>query len=69
MRLCSHRNPEWGSFQSNAQLILYEPGEYLGYSAPPLLERLIEDGQKIHQQRLIFKETLAPVTQAGCEPK
>ncbi|QSG05465.1 IS4 transposase [Halapricum desulfuricans] len=24
------------------------PSEYLGYSPPPLLERLIEDAQKIH---------------------
>jgi len=38
------------TFRSHAQLILHELGEYLGYSPPPLLERLIEDAQKIHQQ-------------------
>jgi len=42
------------TFWSHAQLILHELGEYLGYSPPPLLERLIEDAQKIHQQRLIL---------------
>jgi len=30
------------TFRSHAQLILHELGEYLGYSPPPLLERLIE---------------------------
>jgi len=42
-------------------------GEYLGYSPPPLLERLIEDAQKIHQQRPILQETLATATQPRCE--
>jgi len=32
------------------QFILHELGEYLGYSPPPLLERLVEDAQKIHNQ-------------------
>jgi putative transposase len=41
------------TFRSHAQLILHELGEYLGYSPPPLLERLIEDVQKIHKQRPI----------------
>jgi len=36
------------TFRSHAQLILHELGGYLGYSLPPLLERLIEDAQKIH---------------------
>jgi len=34
---------------------------------PPLLERLIEDAQKIHQQRPILQETLATATQPRCE--
>jgi len=55
------------AFRSNAQLILHELGEYLGYSPPPLLERLIEDAQKIHQHRPIFQETLATATQPRCE--
>ncbi len=55
------------TFRSHAQLILHELGEYLGYSPPPLLERLIEDAQKIHQQRPILQETLATATQPGCE--
>ena len=44
-----------------------ELGEYLGYSSPPLLERLIEDAQKIHRQRPILQETLAIATQPRCE--
>jgi putative transposase len=52
---------------SHAQLIFHELGEYLGYSPPPLLERLIEDAQKIHQQRPILQETLATATQPRCE--
>jgi len=48
-------------------IILHELGEYLGYSPPPLLERLIEDAQKIHQQRPILQETLATATQPRCE--
>ena len=34
-------------FRSHAQFILHELSEFLGYSPPPLLERLIEDAQKI----------------------
>ncbi|MFN1127244.1 IS4 family transposase, partial [Halobacterium salinarum] len=55
------------TFRSHAQLVLHELGEYLGYSPPPLLERLIEDAQKIHQQRPILQETLATATQPRCE--
>ncbi len=55
------------TFRSHAQLILHELGEYLGYSPPPLLERLIEDAQKIHQQRPVLQETLATATQPRCE--
>ena len=53
--------------RSHAQLILHELGEYLGYSPPPLLDRLIEDAQKIHQQRPVLQETLATATQPRCE--
>ena len=55
------------TFRSHAQLILHELGEHLGYSPPPLLERLIEDAQKIHQERSILQETLATATQPRCE--
>jgi putative transposase len=55
------------TFRSHAQLILHELGEFLGYSPPPLLERLVEDAQKIHQQRPILRETLATATQPRCE--
>ena len=58
----------FGFARSHAQLILYELGECLGYSPPPLLERLIEDAQKIQQQqRLILQETLATATQPRYE--
>jgi putative transposase len=55
------------TFRSHAQLILHDLGEYLGYSPPPLLERLIDDAQKIHQQRPVLQETLATATQPRCE--
>jgi putative transposase len=55
------------TFRSHAQLLLHELGEYLGYSPPPLLERLIEDAQKIHQQRPILQERLATATQPRAE--
>jgi len=55
------------TFRSHARLILHELGEYLDYSPPSLLEQLIEDAQKIHQQRLILQETLATATQPRCE--
>ncbi|MDB2245257.1 IS4 family transposase [Halorubrum ezzemoulense] len=55
------------TFRSHAQLILHELGEFLGYSPPPLLGRLIEDAQKIHKQRPILQETLATATQSRCE--
>ena len=55
------------TFRSHAQLILHELGEYLGYSPPPLLERLIEDAQKIHKQRPILQETLATATKPRAE--
>ena len=54
-------------FRPHAQLTIHELGEYLGYSSPPLLERLIEDAQKIHKQRPILQETLATATQPRCE--
>jgi putative transposase len=55
------------TFRSHAQLILSDLGEFLGYSPPPLLDRLIEDAQKIHKQRPILQETLATATQPRCE--
>jgi hypothetical protein len=42
-----------------AQFILHGLGEYLGYSPPPSLERLIEGAQEIQQQRPMLQETLA----------
>ncbi len=51
----------------HAQLILHELSEYLGYSPPPLLYRLTEDAQKIHQQQPVLQETLATATQPRCE--
>jgi putative transposase len=50
------------AFQSHAQPILDELGQYPGYSPSPLLERLVEDGQKIHKHRPIQQETLATAT-------
>ncbi|EMA26853.1 transposase IS4 family protein [Haloarcula marismortui ATCC 33799] len=55
------------TFRSHAQLILHELGDYPGYSPPPLLDRLIEDAQKIHKQQPILQETLATATQPRCE--
>mgnify|MGYP000333177328 CR=1 FL=1 len=66
--MCVLAKDEWAAtFRSHAQLILQELGKYLGYSPPPLLERLIGDAQKIHQQRPILQETLATATQPRCE--
>jgi putative transposase len=53
--------------ESHAQLILHELGEFLGYSPPPLLDRLIEDAQKIHKQRPILQETPVTATRPKCE--
>ena len=52
------------TFRSHAQLILHRLGEYLGYSPPPLLDRLIADAQKIHQERQILQEQLATAVQS-----
>jgi putative transposase len=52
------------TFRSHAQLILHRLGEYLGYSPPPLLDRLITDAQKIHRERQILQEQLATATQS-----
>ena len=54
--------------RSHAQLILHELGEFLGYSPPPLLKRLIKDARKMHQQRPVLQETLAAAAQPRCEP-
>lgn len=55
------------TFRSHAQLILRELREYLAYSPPPLLQRLIEDAQKIHKQRPILQEQLATTIQPAAE--
>jgi len=51
------------TFRSHAQLILHELSQHLGYSPPPLLDRMAEDAQKIHQERPILQERLATATQ------
>jgi len=51
------------TLRSHAQLLLYRLGDYLGYSPPPLLDRLVEEAQKIHQERQILQEELASVMQ------
>ena len=51
------------TFRSHAQLILRDLSQHLGYSPPPLLERMAEDAQKIHQERPILQERLATATQ------
>jgi len=55
------------TFRLHAQIIYHKLGEFLGYSPPPLLDRLIEDAQKIHKQRPISQETLATATQLRYE--
>jgi putative transposase len=51
------------TFRSHAQLILHDLSQHLGYSPPPLLERLADDAQKIHQERPILQERLSTATQ------
>ena len=46
-----------------AQRILKRLSNYLGYSPPPLLERMVADAQKIHQQRPILQERFATAVQ------
>jgi len=55
------------TLRSHAQLLLYRLGDYLGYSPPPLLDRLVEEAQKIHQERQILQEKLASVMQPTVE--
>ena len=50
------------TFRSHAQFILHDLRQHLGYSPPPLLERMAEDAQKIHQERPILQERLATAT-------
>lgn len=52
------------TFRSHGQLIRGRLPQFLGYSPPPLLDRLIEDAQKTHQQRLVIQERLAAVIYA-----
>jgi putative transposase len=49
--------------RSHAQLILHDLSQHLGYSPPPLLERIAEDAQKILQKRPLLQERLATATQ------
>ena len=49
--------------RSHAQRILQDRSQHLGYSPPPLLERMAEDAQKIHQERPIVQESLTTATQ------
>ncbi len=55
------------TLRSHAQLLLYRLGDYLGYSPPPLLKRLVEESQKIHQERQILQEELVTVMQPAAE--
>jgi len=50
------------TFRSHAQLILHELSQHLGSSPPPLIDRMAEDAQKIHQERPILQERLATAT-------
>jgi putative transposase len=50
-------------FRSHAQLILHELSQHLGYTPSPLIDRMAEDAQKIHQERPILRERLATTTQ------
>jgi putative transposase len=51
------------TFRSHAQQILKRLSNYLGYSPPPLLERMAADAQKIHQERPVLQERFATVAQ------
>jgi len=51
------------TFRSHAQQILKRLSDYLGYSPPPLLERMVADAQKIHQQRPVLQERFATAAQ------
>jgi putative transposase len=51
------------TFRSHAQLIIHELSQHLGYTLPSLIDRMAENGQNIHQDRLILQEKLATATQ------
>jgi putative transposase len=51
------------TFRSHAQQILKRLSDYLGYSPPPLLDRMAADAQKIHQERPVLQERFATVAQ------
>jgi len=51
------------TFRSHTRLILHELSQHLGYTLPPLIDRMAEVAQKIHQERLIIQERLATATQ------
>ena len=49
------------TLRSHAQLLLYRLGDCLRYSPPPLVDRFVEEAQKIHKERQILQEELASV--------
>jgi hypothetical protein len=51
------------TFRSHAQLILHGLSQYLSYPPPPLIDRMAEDVQKIHQDQPTLYERLATTTQ------
>ncbi len=53
--------------RSHGQLILYRLSGYLGYSPPPLLDRVIADAQKIHKQRPVLQEQPATAIKPAAE--
>jgi len=55
------------TFRSHVQRILKRLSNYLGYSPPPLLERMATDAQKIHQQRTVLRERFATAAQPTAE--
>ncbi|WP_281259905.1 IS4 family transposase [Halalkaliarchaeum desulfuricum] len=55
------------TLRSHAQLLLYRLGDYLGYSPPPLLDRLVKEAQKIHQERQTLQEELVTAMQPTAE--
>ena len=51
------------TFRSHTRLILHELSQHLGYTPPPLIDRMAERAQRIHQERPILQERLATATQ------
>ena len=55
------------TLRSHAEVILYRLGDYLGYSPRPLLDRLVKEAQKVHQERQILQEELVTAMQPTVE--